>query len=78
MMGLFDTEFLSSSHVAPSPTECLAVCTAVAKLSKKGREIPRVVATHSADLDFAPHGLGFLLGFDEDVATRRASLGFFE
>jgi len=33
-------------------------------------------ATRSADLDFGPHGLGFLLGFDEDVATCRASLGF--
>ena len=28
------------------------------------------------DLDFEPHGLGFLLGFDEDVATCRASFGF--
>jgi len=34
-------------------------------------------ATHSADLDFGPHGLGFLLGFYEGVATHRASLKFF-
>jgi len=32
--------------------------------------------TRSADFDLEPHGLGFLFGFDEDVATRRASLRF--
>ena len=32
--------------------------------------------TSSGDLDFEPHGLGFLLGFDEDVSTCRASFRF--
>ena len=32
--------------------------------------------TRSADLDLEPHGLGFLLGFDEDVATRWTSFRF--
>ena len=32
--------------------------------------------TRGTDLDFEPNRLGFLLGFDEDVATRWASFGF--
>ena len=32
--------------------------------------------TRSADLDLEPHRLGFLLGFDENVATCWASFGF--
>jgi len=32
--------------------------------------------TRGGDLDFEPHGLWFLLGFNQDVAACWASLGF--
>jgi len=40
------------------------------------RDVHDREVTRNADLDVEPHGLGFLSGFDMDVATRRASLRF--
>ena len=39
MTGSFNEKLLSSSYIAPAPMERFAVRTAVAKLSKKGREV---------------------------------------
>ena len=40
MTGLFNTEFLSSSHAAPGLMERFAVNAAVVRLLRKGREMP--------------------------------------
>ena len=45
-------------------------------VEKRKRETHEWKVTRSGDLDFESNGLRFLLGFDEDVATCRASFGF--
>ena len=75
MTRLFTAEFLSS-HVAPGLMEHFDAYAGVVGLLRKGREIPRREATRGVDLDFLPRGLQFVFGFDQNVGTRRASLGW--